>query len=228
MMRAFADSGDGKYGAAGDYAKAFFLSTGQTLVGFEKDTESFYTNIFNSELSAAADFLYALKNDGVCYDGLASTNDCVHGDLLFYVGKSELSILSDSDIEAVPPPCSEENGKSFWQASVTAFMWVSGSDSSDEMKVLLECSRIAGKARTEKYSYPDTENAVYDFSNGISDRLSDPDQNKDFGDAVIPFIYSAPCEVGEWSSICGYFSDALTVELSIINNKYIENSYQPQ
>ena len=37
--------------------------------------------------------------------------------------------------------------------------------------------------------------------------------------AIVPFIYSAPRDSGEWDSVCAYFAEPLTSELTIINNK---------
>jgi multiple sugar transport system substrate-binding protein len=225
MVRTYSDKSSGRYGIGGDYGRAVFLSTGKTLIGFEKSTESFVTNIFDADLANAADLLYGLKNDGICYDGMASTNDCTGGTLLFYAAGGSLADSLPGDISSVPPPSFSEDGKTKMQADITAFMWVNGSDKPEEFKLLLECSRKAGIERMAEFPYFSADSAVYDFSGGISDRLSDAGQNENFGAGVIPFMYSAPSEYGEWDSICGYFSNAITVELSILNNKYVKETY---
>lgn len=225
MSRAYAASADGRYGAGGadgELERAVFVSTGKTLVRYDADLQGFVNNLFDADLAGAAQMLYSLKADGVIADGDLKPENCAEGGLLFCAASAELYGGRPEGIEAVPPPSLTDDGKYLAQADIISYMWVSGSEKGGAVKYLLECARKEG---AEKDGAGFDCEYVCDISGGISPNLNDPESNEEFGAGIIPFIYSAPYENGEWDSICGYFTDAVTGELSALNNEYQKNIF---
>lgn len=226
MSREYADTEENRFGTGGDYERSVFISVGRTAINFDGDSESFLNNLFDPQLARAADLLYTLKADNICPDKQFSDIESVSdGELLFYAAEADLFCEISDGIAAVPPPSDPQNDERYWQANIKSYMWVSGSEKSDAFRCLLECARQTEKARSESLADMTSGTAIYDYSSGISPRLIYSDQNENFGTGVIPLIYSAPYKNGEWDSICGYFSDVVTAELSALNNGYHETVY---
>lgn len=226
MIREYADMQEEKFGIGGDYERSIFISVGRTAINFDSDSESFLNNLFDPQLARAADLLYTFKADNVCWDKrLSDTEDFPNDKLLFYAAGVDFFSERSDDIAAVPPPSDTQSAERYWQAKIDSYMWVSGSEKTDAFRCLLECARQTGKERSASFADMTDGTAVYDYSNGISPRLIYADQNENFGRGVIPLIYSAPYENGEWDSICGYFANVVTAELSALNNGYRESVY---
>lgn len=213
------------YGLAGWYGQPMMVATGKTLVGFDENTSGFFNNCFDWDILAVADELYYLK-------GNAYVTSCPYVDLvkaldsgaMFYSGTMLEGEKAEEREQLTCVPMPSQDGKQhFYQAYIDGLVLVKGIKNTDSARCFIECVSECDNSVVGKFadSYmPAGAKPAYSYGMGISPRAStDASQNGSFPLAIIPFIYSAPQDAGEWDSVCAYYAEPLTSELTIVNNK---------
>ncbi len=224
MLKTWHDGGR-PYGLAGWYGQPMMIATGKTLVGFDENTSGFYNNCFDWDILNVATELYALKaNEHVSYCPYGDPVKALDNGAMFYSGTMfEGDTAEERDqLRCVPMP-TFDGAQHYYQAYVDGLVLVKGIKNTDSARCWLEClsecdNSFSGKY-SETYALPDSK-AVYSYGMGISPKAStDASLSGGFPMAIVPFIYSAPYDSGEWDSVCAYFANPLTGELTVINNK---------
>lgn len=213
-------------GLAGEYGTPMFLSTGKTLIGYDKGSSGFFNNSFDKELARVADLLYSFKRQGyICETDFLSAEEALGAGAMFYAGSLAKSQTLDNETEfkAVPFP-TEDGTVRYYQARIDGAVIVKGLEYTDSARAFLECaSRVASPPEgdfAEAFTPPHSARPVYPYGYGLSPKLSDDASKPDdgFPHAVIPLMYSAPYYTGTWEAVCSYFAEPLTTELSRLNN----------
>lgn len=213
-------------GLAGEYGMPMFLSTGKTLIGYDKGSSGFFNNSFDKELARVADMLYSFKQQGyICETDFLSVEEALGAGAMFYAVGFAKSQTPDSEtnLRAVPFP-TEDGTVRFFQARIDGAVLVNGLKYTDSARAFLECALKSASPPegdfAEAFVPPNSARPVYPYGCGLSPKLSldasKPDDG--FPHAVIPLMYSAPYYTGTWESVCSYFAKPLTTELSRLNN----------
>ncbi len=223
MLKTWHDKGK-PYGVAGWYGQPMMLSTGKTLIGFDSYTSGFYNNCFDWDILDIANELYALKaNEHITASSFLDPVKALDNGAMFYSGTMfDGDAAGERDQLACVPMPSRDGVQHYYQAYVDGLVLVKGIKNKDSARCFLECLSECDNSFKGKYAdafLPEGAKPVYSYGMGISPKAStDASQNSGFPYAIVPFIYSAPYESGEWDSVCAYFANSLTSELTIINN----------
>lgn len=221
LMETFCSNATGedqRYGINGWFNTQIIQQTGKTMINYDKETNTFVSNLNDPDIERAENMLYELGKKGYIYDtwtGSAS-NTLKGGNVLFYVMGTWAMTGSagpkeGDDWRIVPMPSDPNTEEKYMTSAMTAYMWVKGSDKKDAVKTWFECCRIA--ATSDEYKEKGKEkflNAnpnwteemyqviqdssttefkqIFDYGYGISGTLSDDNVAED-GSCVTRKLY---------------------------------------
>jgi multiple sugar transport system substrate-binding protein len=221
MMDTFcsnAKSGETRYGINGWFQTQIIQQTGKTMINYDKDTNTFTSNIDDPDIERAENMLYEIGKKGLVdtdWKGTAS-NALKDGTTLFYcmgtwamTGKN--GPKEGDNWRVVPVPSDPNTDEKYTTSDMLAYMWVKGSEKSEAVKCWFECCRIASTDETylenakqkflnanplwdeDMYQvYVDASstdyNMVFDYGYGISSTLSSDSANED-GNCVTRKLY---------------------------------------
>lgn len=209
---------ESRYGINGWFAPFVFHSTGKTLINYDAEKDEYVSNIDDPDFDRASDLLYDIQKNNLYYqDWIGSATDAFKKNILFYaMGTWAVTPKEGDNWGMVPMPRDPNTDEYYTSLSITAYMWVKGSQKSDAVKCWYECARTAatdpvykeqGKEKLfvsqpywteEMYDMscvePTTEkyNKIVDPGYGISTLLSNDDAaNTPTKEAVIAYMYSS-------------------------------------
>jgi multiple sugar transport system substrate-binding protein len=221
MMDTFcsnAKSGETRYGINGWFQTQIIQQTGKTMINYDKDTNTFTSNIDDPDIERAENMLYEIGKKGLVdtdWKGTAS-NALKDGTTLFYcmgtwamTGKN--GPKEGDNWRVVPVPSDPNTDEKYTTSDMLAYMWVKGSEKSEAVKCWFECCRIASTDETYQENakqkflnanplwdedmyqvYVDASstdyNMVFDYGYGISSTLSSDSANED-GNCVTRKLY---------------------------------------
>ncbi|MGN0633878.1 MAG: ABC transporter substrate-binding protein [Oscillospiraceae bacterium] len=221
MMDTFVSSaGDGeqRYGINGWFQTQIVQQTGKTMVSYDKENNSFHSNIQDPDIERAENLLYDIGKKGfVNTNWLGNANAALKdGTNLFYsMGIWAMTGTNGpkkgDEWRVVPMPSDPNTDEKYMTSDMLAYMWVKGSKKSEAVKCWYECCRIANTDETyrengkqkflnanpqwteEMYQvFLDASSTeympVFDYGYGISGTLSDDNSNED-GSCVTRKLY---------------------------------------
>ncbi len=221
MMDTFVSNGSGddiRYGINGWFQTQIVQQTGKTMVTYDKDTNTFTSNITDPDIERAENMLYDIGKKGLVLTDwtVNAKNALKDGNTLFYcmgtwamTGNNGPS--DGDDWRVVPVPSDPNTDEKYMTSDMLAYMWVKGSTKNEAVKTWYECCRITntdpqyqenGKQKflnanpcwsEEMYQVfldaSSTEyNQVFDYGYGISGTLSDDNASED-GSCVTRKLY---------------------------------------
>ncbi len=231
MMKEF----DGT-GCAGFIGQGIIQSTGQTYVNY--DGSKFTSNLDSEELAKAGEIIDQIS--GPMYD--SEWYDTLDEDILF-LGIGSWAIPQsnkankDADIFFVPFPSADGSGKNI-TADINSKLLVKGSDKGKAVATYLKCERLAATEEKyvtaqknaaiekgfteEQYNFleeiKNPDNVVFDFSYGMSDKISNftADYNtrgavNNINDAILTGYSDAP---GSWGEMKNSFKEVIESEIA--------------
>lgn len=221
MMDTFVSNASGdetRYGVNGWFQTQVVQQTGKTMVTYDKESNTFLSNIDDPDIERAENMLYDIgKKNLVLTDWTGNAKNALKdGTTLFYcMGTWAMTgnngPTTDNDWRVVPVPSDPNTDEKYMTSDMLAYMWVKGSTKNEAVKTWYECCRIAntdpeyqenGKQKflnanpawtEEMYQVfldcSSTEyNQVFDYGYGISGTLSDDNSNED-GSCVTRKLY---------------------------------------
>jgi len=204
MMKTFVENGDGsteRYGIGGWWANAFVYTSGETMVTY--DGEKFTNNLRSTAIENAMSVLEDLSKNQLIKRGWISGESAFpENDILFYsmgtwAYDAAQGAMPDDIIQIVPFPRNPDSDQYYVSNTVTAYMWVKGSENSDLVKAWFDVNRFVNyddsytEATKEKYltnntnwtsemydivmDFYDSDKFVqaYDYGYGLSTLMSD-------------------------------------------------------
>ncbi len=206
IMREYVQNGDGsteRYGINGFFKQHITQQTGKTLVNYDRENNSFSSNLDDPDIEAAQNLLYELNKENIIQnDWIGSAKEAFNKGCLFYAmgdwGYSGSNAPSESDDWAVVPiPEYTSNPQKITTSDMKAFMWTRGSTKNEAMKCWLECCRVTYTdpeyQQTNKDKFMENNPTwtdemyqvktdvvssdyymIYDYCFGISTALGDP------------------------------------------------------
>lgn len=214
-------------GLSGEYGTSLYLSTGRTLIGYDRNSSGFFNNSFDPEIAEIADRLYSFKQKGYINDtGFINAEEALGSGAMFYSGSFAEAQKNGADhaLKAVPFP-TEDGSVRYYHARIDGAVLVKGIEQTEAARVFLECAMQAPSALegelADVFTPPRSARPVYPYGYGLAPKLSQDASKPDdgFPHAVIPLMYSAPYYTGTWEAVCAYFSKTITSELSRLNNE---------
>lgn len=221
MISTFCSNATGeteRYGINGWFNTQIIQQTGKTMINYDKENNSFVSNLNDPDIERAENMMYELGKNGYIYDtwlGTAS-NALKSGDILFFAMGSWAMTGTNGpkdgdDWRIVPMPSDPNTDEKYMSSAMTAYMWVKGSEKSEAVKAWYECCRVAAtsdeykEAGKEKFlnanpnwseeMYQVMQDAstteykqVFDYGYGISGTLSDDNVAED-GSCVTRKLY---------------------------------------
>ena len=221
MMNTFcsnATDGQTRYGINGWVQTQLIQQTGKTMINYDKETNTFVSNLSDPDIERAENLLYDIGKKGfVDTDWKGNANNALKdGNTLFYcMGTWAMTgnngPKEGDDWRVVPIPSDPNTDEKYMTSDMLAYMWVKGSTKSEAVKTWYECCRIANTDATyrengkEKFLNANpawTEDMyqvfldassteykqVFDYGYGISGTLSDDNSNED-GNSITRKLY---------------------------------------
>lgn len=221
MMDTFvsgAGDGEQRYGINGWFQTQIVQQTGKTMVSYDKENNTFHSNINDPDIERAENLLYDIGKKGfVNTNWLGNANAALKdGTNLFYsMGIWAMTGTNGpkngDEWRVVPMPSDPNTDEKYMTSDMLAYMWVKGSKKSEAVKCWYECCRIANTDETyrengkqkflnanpqwteEMYQvFLDASSSeylsVFDYGYGISGTLSDDNSNED-GSSITRKLY---------------------------------------
>lgn len=146
IMKTYVDQGNDRYGICGWWENAFVYTAGDTLITYDGNT--FKNNLYSAKVERAQNVMRDIYTSELFKSGwYQGSGVFVPGDTLFYsmgtwayndVAKAQ----PDDVIQILPFPRDPEQDEDFFSASISAYMWVKGSENADCVKTWLNVNRL--------------------------------------------------------------------------------------
>ncbi len=153
LMSEYVNNAEGdevRYGINGWYAPQMVAQTGETLVTTE-DNITYESNLDSAKIASVMERLYNWQKNGyVEPNWIGTAADAFEQNILFYsmgtwaaMGDNGPDVQGDWGMVPYPSDPTYEGEKPISSASITSYMWVTGSEKTDAVRCFYECYRIA-------------------------------------------------------------------------------------
>ncbi len=152
IMREFVGNATGdtvRYGINGYYKPQMVESTGKTLVNFDRETNTFSSNLMDPDIESVENMLYDLNKEGLLNnEWIGNAREAFKANCLFYaMGAWGYSANNgpdeDDNWRVVPIPAYTKDPQKITSSNTKSYLWIKGSTKNEAMKCWFECCRLA-------------------------------------------------------------------------------------
>lgn len=245
-----------RYGINGWYAPQIVAQTGETLVKTD-DNITYYSNLDSPKIAAVMERLYDWQKQGyVEQNWIGSAAEAFEKNVLFYsmgtwaaMGTSGPDVQGEWGMVPFPKDPNYEGDKPITSATITSYMWVTGSEKKDAVRAFYECYKMAqtdpeyqkvglqkamdaSPTWTEEdfelmsdVTNPDKVLLLFDPAYGVSSLMGDDFSGFMSGVCLANWLYKSTSAADEqgvsytWTQSKEKFSGAVDAELETINKQ---------